>query len=261
MLVAVVIAGIGAWRRWIFLMPLAVGAGFLAVYVATGVPRFPPLDGSDWLFWAGIGVTLIGMVARVRFGWLLAGLTGVVAVLLLRPLHDVTGQVLWVTCGVFTIVGIALGWVAEVGQRRLGSFWTLAPFCVAAAGAGVVIFSSDSRTIGLHAIGLAAALGPVVVLGYRLRAAQGVAIVIVPLLAGLLLAGHFYAGVTCVNLSVLLGTPLLVLAGAFLPIKRVWVRGVIALLAVMIAVGAVTAPTALAAKKAAEADPYADVYK
>jgi hypothetical protein len=62
-------------------------------------------------------------------------------------------------------------------------------------------------------------------------------------------------------MSVLLGAPLLLLVGAFLPLKQRWVRGLIGLVAVTVAVAAVTGPTALAAKKAAEADPYADVYK
>jgi hypothetical protein len=53
----------------------------------------------------------------------------------------------------------------------------------------------------------------------------------------------------------------LLLAGAFLPVKKLWVRGLIGLVAVTIAVAAVTGPTALAAKKAAEADPYAEAYK
>jgi len=57
---------------------------------------------------------------------------------------------------------------------------------------------------------------------------------------------------------VLLASPVLLLVGAVLPVKRVWMRGVIALLAVTVAVAAVTGPIALAAKKAAEADPYAD---
>jgi hypothetical protein len=166
-----------------------------------------------------------------------------------------------VTTAVFAVIGAALAFVASVAQRRLGSFWILAAFCIATGGAGVVIFSSDSRTIGLHGIAAAAALGPVVLLGARLRAAQSVALLAAPLLAGLLLAGHFYAGVTCTNMTVLLAAPMLLLLGAFLPVKQQWLRGLIALITVTIAVAAVTAPTAIAAKKAAESDPYSDMYK
>jgi hypothetical protein len=216
-----------------------------------------------------IGLTVVavadGTIGKsaggLRFGWLLGAAVGVVAFVVLKPLADVSAQVLWVTTGVFAVTGAALVLVARVAEARLGSFWTLAAFCIASSGAGVVILSSDSRTIGVHGVAVAAALGPVFVLGARLRAAQSVAILAAPLIGGLLLAGHFYAGVTCTNMSVLLGAPLLLLVGAFLPLKQRWVRGLIGLVAVTVAVAAVTGPTALAAKKAAEADPYADVYK
>jgi len=268
-LIAAVIAAIGAWRRWAFFMPLAVGVGFLVSYAMTGVPKLPPLDGSDWIFWMAIGLTVValpdGTIGKsagwLRFGWLLGAAVGVMAFVVLKPLADVSAQVLWVTTGVFAVTGAALVLVARVAEARLGSFWTLAAFCVAASGAGVVILSSDSRTIGVHGVAVAAALGPVFVLGARLRAAQSVAILAAPLIGGLLLSGNFYAGVTCTNMSVLLGAPLLLLVGAFLPLKQRWVRGLIGLVAVTVAVAAVTGPTALAAKKAAESDPYADVYK
>jgi hypothetical protein len=269
-LVSAVIAAIGGWRRWGFAMPLAVGVGFLVSYALMGVPKLPPVDGSDWIFWLAIGLTMVAMAESaigrkagcgLRFGWLLGAAAGLVAFVELKPLGDVSGQVLWTTSGVFAVAGVALALVASVAQARVGSFWTVAGFCVAAGGAGVVILSSDSRTIGVHGVAVAAALGPVFVLGARLRAAQSVAILAGPLMAGLLLAGHFYAGVTCTNMAVLLGAPLLLLVGAFLPLERRWVRGVIGLVAVVIAVAAVTGPTALAAKKAADGDPYAEVYK
>ena len=263
-LVAAVIAAIGAWRRWSFAMPLAMGVGFVVAYACIGLPRFPPRDGSDWLFWLAMALTLLAVVDSLmgrRYGWLLGASAGPVAFVLLQPLADVPSQVLWVTSVVFAIAGLALTFTASISQRRLGGFWTLACFCVATLGAGVVILSSDSRTIGMHGLAAASALGPVVVLGARLRAAQSVALLAVPLLAGLLVAGHFYAGVTCRNMTVLLASPLLLLVGAFLPLKRRWLRGMIALLATTIAVAAVTVPTALAARKAVEADPYADFYK
>ena len=248
--ISALIACIGAWRRWPFTMPLAAGVAFIVAYAtAAGIPKFPPHDGSDWLFWLAIPLTLIAVGDSVvgaavmagahptwaaRYGWVLGASASAVAAVLLNPLADVESHVRWVTVAVFAIAGTALALVASVAQRRLGSGWTLAAFCIAIGGAGVVILSSDSRTIGLHGIAAAAALGPVFVLGARLRAAQSVALLAAPLLAGLLLAGHFYAGVTCTNMSVLLAAPMLLLIGAFLPIKQQWQRGVIALIAVTI---------------------------
>ena len=262
--VAAAIASLGAWRSWSFVMPLAAGVAFLVAYACLGLPKLPPSDGSDWLFWLAIPLTLLALVDSVmlvRFGWLLGASAGVVAFVLLKPLPDVGVQTLWTSGIVFAVAGVLLTLSASVSQRRLGSFWALAPFCVVTAGAGVLILSSDSRTIGMHGLAVAAALGPVVVLGARQRAAQSVAVFAAPLLSGLLLAGHFYAGVTCTQMTLLLATPLLLLVGAFLPLKRVWLRGLIVLLAATIVTAAVTAPAARAAKKAAEADPYADFYK
>jgi hypothetical protein len=101
----------------------------------------------------------------------------------------------------------------------------------------------------------------VLVLGARMHAAQSVAILAAPLLGGLLLAGHFYAGVSRSNMAVILAAPVLLMVGALVPLKQQWLRGLIALIAVTIAVAAVTVPTALTAKRAAEADPYAEIYK
>jgi hypothetical protein len=262
--VAALIASVGTWRRWSFVMPLAAGVAFLIAYACLGLPRLPPSDGSDWLFWLAIPLTLLALVDSVtspRFGWLLGAGAGVVAFVLLKPLPDVPRQTLWMTSIVFATAGVILTLAASIAQRRLGSFWTLAPFCVVTAGAGVLILSSDSRTIGMHGLAAAAALGPVVVLGARLQIAQSVTLLIAPLLAGLLLAGHFYASVTCSQMTLLLAAPLLLLVGAFLPLKRNWLRGLIVLVAATVATAAVTAPAARAAKKAAEADPYADFYK
>src|SRR5258706_14284397 len=71
-LISAVIAGIGAWRRWPFTMPLAIGAAFITAYATTGLPKYPPHDGSDWLFWLAIALTLIA-VAESLFGKLLVG--------------------------------------------------------------------------------------------------------------------------------------------------------------------------------------------
>jgi hypothetical protein len=265
--VAVVIAAIGAWRRWALVMPLAVGAGFLVAYACMTVPRLPPHDGTDWLFWLTIPATAWGVLdawwGRRWFG--APGLfAGVAAIVILRPLvpASVSGQTVGVVAAVMAVAGMAIAWVAGLAERRMGSAWVIAALCVAAGGAGVMVFSCNLRSVGIYGVALAAALGPVAVLAWRTGAARSVAVTVAPLVAGLLVAGHFYAdpGVTMRGAAVLMWAPVLLLAGAFVPGRRAWVRGVVGLLAVIIAVAAVTGPAALAAKKAAEADPY-EMYK
>src|SRR5688572_14811626 len=81
-IVSAVIAGIGRWRNWPWAMPLAAGAGFLTGYGLIGVPRLPPRDGTDWLFWLAIPATLFGVVDALvgkRWGWALGAAAGAVA--------------------------------------------------------------------------------------------------------------------------------------------------------------------------------------
>ena len=76
--IAGLIAALGRWRGWNWMPPVAVGAGFLAGYAAFGVPTLPPRDGTDWLFWLAIPLTLLGVVDATvlrerRWGWAVGG--------------------------------------------------------------------------------------------------------------------------------------------------------------------------------------------
>jgi hypothetical protein len=270
-IVSVIIAAIGWWRRWAWAMPVAAGAGFLAGYALLGVPRLPPRDGTDWLFWVTIPVTLLGVVDATvgrRWGWALGLAAGAVAVVIGMPVtpQTVSHATLWSTAAVFAAGGVLGCLAARVAEPRAGAWAVVAALCIAAGGSAVVVMSSNLRIVGVYGIAAAAALGPVAVFAGRLNAARSVAVVAVATVAGLLAGGRFYPdpGVTWVNLLVLLLAPALVLAGAFIPGKRAWMRGVVAVVLVAVAVAVVTGPTALSAKKAAEdaqTDPYADYYR
>jgi hypothetical protein len=169
---------------------------------------------------------------------------------------------LWVTVGVLAGAGVLLAWVASFAERRMGTAWTLLAFTMTLGAAGAMVMSSNLQTVGIYGLAAACAVGPVAVIARRdLGAARSVAVVAGPLLAGLLVAGRYYPepGVPLVDGLVLLAAPVLLLGGALLPVRRQWVRGIVALLLVVIAVAAVTGPAALAAKKAAESSP-ADPY-
>jgi hypothetical protein len=287
-MVSLALAAIGWWRGWRWVMPLAAGGAFIVAYaalglsglpprsgaewpawLARGVPKFPPSNGSDWLFWLAIPVTALGLLDAVvggRWGWILGATAGAVALGILRPLWGMTdGLTFWATIAVLTVVGVLHAWVASVVEQRAGSLWTIGAFAAALGGAGVMVMSSNLQTVGIYGLAAAAAVAPVALLSYRkLAAARSVAVVAVALLAGLLVAGRYYPdpGVPLVQGLVLLGAPVLLLIGAFLPVRREWVRGVVGLLAVIIAIAVVTGPAAVAAKKAAEsADPYEAMYR
>jgi hypothetical protein len=286
--VALVLGGIGRWLGWRWVMPLAAGGAFLAAYAAlgiatlpprtpgtpwltwaaAGIPRLPPADGTDWLFWLAIPVTVLGVVDALlggRWGWVLGASAGAVGVGILRPLSAmIDPQTLWITVGVLAVAGGLLAWVAGYAERRAGPLWTIGVFAAALAGAGVMVMSSNLQTVGVYGLAAAAAVAPIAfVAGRKVQASRSVAVVAAPLLAGLLAAGRHYPdpGVPLTQGVVLLLAPVLLLAGALLPIRREWARGLIGALAVIIAVAAVTAPSALAAKKAAETpDPYGGAY-
>jgi hypothetical protein len=269
-LVSALIAGIGWWRRWAWAMPLAAGAGFVTGYALLGVPKLPPRDGTDWLFWMAIPVTLLGVLDATvngRWGWALGAAAGAMAVVIGLPLapHAVSHASLYGTAALLALGGSAVCFAAHFAERRVTPAAVVGALCVAVGGAAVVVMSSNLRIVGVYGIAASAALGPVAVLMGRVRAARSVAVVAVVLLAGLLAGGRFYPdpGVTWINLTVLFFAPALVLAAAYVPGKRDWVRGAFAVLVVAIAVAIVTGPTALAAKKAAEeaeTDPYAGYY-
>jgi hypothetical protein len=262
--VSALIALIGLWRRWAWAMPVAAGAGFLAGYYAlSGVPRLPPRDGTDWLFWAAIPVTGLGVLDAAvprRWGWLLGATAGGLVLLIGWPLvpNTISAMELCAVAFVVAVVGAGLCLAGRVGEPRLESPAVVAALCITVGGAAVVVLSSHLRVVGVYGIAAAAALGPIAVLTGKLRAARSVAIVAIPLLAGLLAGGHYYPdpGVPWSQAAILMAAPLLLLPCAAIPTQRKWIRGVVAAVLVAILVGTVAGPTALAAKKAAEGDPY-----
>lgn len=271
-IVSVLIAGIGRWRKWAWAMPPAAGAGFVAgyaltIYAMTGsariVPRLPPLDGTDWLFWLAVPLTLLGVIdalAGGRWGWALGAAAGAVAWVIVAPLvpHAVTTTELAAAVAAFAVAGAAVAFCLQLAEPRVTATAVIAALCVTLGAAAVVVMSSNLRIVGIYGIAASAALGPVAVFAGKLpHAGRAVTVACVPLLAGLLVGGRYYPdpGVSWVNLVTLMIAPALLLIGAAVPGKKDWPRGAAGALAVAIAVAAVTLPTALAAKRAAEAEP------
>jgi hypothetical protein len=260
LIVAAAVAALEWWRKWPWAMPAAAGAGFMAGYALVGVPRLPPLDGTDWLFWLALPVTALGIVDAItgwRWGWVMGAAAGLVALLVVRPLtpQAVSTGAMVGTALTLAAVGAGLCYVARVVEVRTGPRTLVAGLCIVMGAAAVVVFSSNLRSGGLYGLAAAAALAPVALIAGR--RAEAVATVAIPILAGLLAGGHFYPepGVTWTHLIILMVAPALLLVGAVLPRKWPRLRAVASLLAVAVVTAAVAAPAARAAKKASEADP------
>lgn len=260
-LVALVLAALGRWRKWAWTMPLAAGAGFVVGYALVLLPALPPINGNDWLFWLAVPVTALGIIDAIfggRWGWALAivGAAGVVWVIG-RPL--LAGESL--TPGrlavLVAVVGAGAGAVClamRLAEPRVGSWAVVAALCITLGGAAVVIMSSGGRTLGLVGVAASAALGPIAVLIHRLPT-RGVVTVATSLLTGLFAGSWLYAypGISKLNFILLGAAPLLLFGVAYLPVgKRTWLRGVVGVVVVAILVAALTVPAASRAKKEAE---------
>lgn len=274
-IVAAFLALLGRLLRWGWLMPLALGAGFLTGYSLLDVPPLPPRDGTDWLYWVMIPITVWGVVDGImgsrrgaEFGGGIGGnilsgliggaLLGGLVLMLLKPL--ITGYVGGLHWGVVSTAslivagwGAAMIWLLTGASKRLGNWAVLAGLWLLLSGTAVVVMSSNMRVMGLYGIAAAAAMGPVMVLMGNVRGVRSVTLVALAILAGELVSGRYYPdeGISSVNLLVLGLSPLGLVLAMLVPGKRNWVRGLVGVLLVAIAVAAVTVPTALTAAKAA----------
>jgi hypothetical protein len=276
LIVSALVAAIGRRQNWAWAMPFAAGAGFLAGYALIGVPKLPPRDGTDWLFWLAVPVTVLGTLdATRRLGDgrvprhlpapLAAGLVAWVIVLplsatLSTPVHF--GMAMAFAAATYAVQS-ALGHAG----RRLGAATIVAALCVTVGASAVVLLSTNTRILGIYGIAAAVALGPVAALAGPMRCGRSVAIVAMSLLAGLLAGGHFYAdpGITWLQAGALFVAPAMVAVGSRISVGRhVWARGAVSLLLVAAVVSAITVPAALSAKRAAEQtsdDPYASYHQ
>lgn len=292
-LVAGLLAAIGRWRRWTWAMPLAAGVGFLTGYALLGVPSLPPRDGTDWLFWLAIPLMVLGMVEAwfasggaeipgfpadaestrahwrstlirllTPWTWTLGAVAGLVALVIMLPLArvgTVSGVATATTSVTLAIAGAVLVLLLRFAAERLGGVTTVAGLCIVLAGAAVIVMASNLRIVGIYGLAGAAALAPVALLSRDSRAGSATCLFAIPVLAGVVVAGRYYAvpGVTWTHFVLILSAPLLLPLAAAIPIGNLRARAVLALAAVAILIGAITLPTAIDAKRAAEDDPYA----
>src|SRR5204862_3203569 len=105
------IALIGAWRHWAWAMPLASAVGFLVAYGCLSLPKLPPVNGNDWLFWMAIplGVSAVIVSRDDRsWPWALGAVAGVVTFMLLRPLPDMPRATMWMMSLALAVAGALL---------------------------------------------------------------------------------------------------------------------------------------------------------
>ncbi|HSI32182.1 MAG TPA: hypothetical protein VK986_01220 [Tepidisphaeraceae bacterium] len=274
-LVAAVIALVGYWRRWAWAGAVAAGSGFLVAYGAQFAreprwfvaPPFPPHDGTDWVFWSAVPLTALGVGAALVRGWwgVIGGLAaGSVAYMVLWPVVKsgaVPHGAALADAAVVAGAGVLTVFAARFAAARVGGMWVVAALSVVAGGTGVLVMASGMKDVGLHGMaGGAAVFGAAVAALPRRgldssRVVTGIAVVATGIVGGLIAASRGYAdpALPWSSAGVILASPVLLVIGAFIPGRRRWVAGAIALLAVAVAVGGIAGPAAAKAKRDAEA--------
>ena len=155
--------------------------GFLAGYALLGLPKLPPRNGSDWLFWLAFPVTLLGMADAMlgrRWTWIFACATGVVGLVMVRPLAP--ANVTFAECGILAValaaVGMGIVLLLQAIEPRIGSGAIPWGLCIAVGGAAVTVMSSNLRTVGTYGIAASAALGSVALFAGTMARAEASAL-------------------------------------------------------------------------------------
>jgi hypothetical protein len=217
---AVLLAGLRPWRRpgaegrggWWGAWALAA-AFFAASWALRGRPHLPAREATEWIPWLAVPAAAAALpLARRLPGWgtwLARGaLSLALSVLLLLPLLRHTWSA---GAGTAWIAGLAaavllLWWALEGLAARLRDPSVPLVLLGVASGSGAVLMLSGSALLGQLAGALAAALGPLwLVSWWRKDAGLGRAAVpvVVVVLAGLWMAGRFYADLPAASAALL----------------------------------------------------------
>ncbi len=264
-IVSTIVALLGRWRRWTWPMPVAIGAGFLTgAFLISGNPGLPPADGTDWLLWAAIPAIILGLIdafVSSRWGFLLSAIAGLVAYLIARPLSPATVSIsqLWTLSISVAAMGVALCAALRFAETKLGAGPVLVALSILFAATGIVVLSSNLRIVGIYGLAAAASLVPLsLIVRTGTQPTRPIAIVGIALLSGLLVGGHLYPdpGISRLNAALLLTAPFLIAIAASIPVSSRLLRASIGTVLITALVAWIAIPIALAAKKAAEGDPY-----
>ena len=266
--VAAAVMLVVAWQPWRrehragarpWAVPLALAIGFvLGAGSVLGWPAFPPLDSVEWLWflalpWAAVGVAeSLVAISGVRLWLERALLASVSAWLLLRPLVPYTWDgakaAVWITglAGAMLLACAALDRCDNRSQR----ITTAAGVLILAAASGLVLMLSGSQKLGQLAGALSGSLLGYLVFACVARGAalgRGGVLVFAVLWSGLLIAGHFYAGLTRLNALLLFSAPLLGCLSDVRPLKGLkrWQRAAAHLVLIGLPCGIAVALAAL----------------
>ena len=209
---------------------LAIAGAFAVAFAGLrGRPAFPPRDAQTWLVYLGAIAVLIAILASVlphkrNWPWfvlapLSIGLILVTVWLLARSQIPLFGWKRFLLRAAVIAAGMIV-WFAlmELLAARGKGAAAAMPLVltIAAAVAAVTIVNAHSMFLGQLAGSIAAALGAITLLGLwlkKLSLSRGGVLTLTVLLLGVILAGHFFADLSRLDLILLGVAPLAAWAG------------------------------------------------
>lgn len=178
---------------------VSLAAGYLAGQVLSiGVPPFPPVESTQWLFVLACLSVLPGLFGPGILRWGLAGIVGAVLLsVTLAPMiryHWTTGEAaVWIG-GVFAILTALWCLLDSLASREDSGTLLLSTFLVVGLGSAVLMALSATTLLAHLATVMVAGLSALFVSSLRFRvSARGWLPVALTVLAGLALNGHLYA--------------------------------------------------------------------
>jgi hypothetical protein len=229
---------------------LALAGAFAAAFAGLrGPPAFPPRDAQTWLVYLAAISVLIAILAtilapRKTWPWFLLAPLSIILILvtvwlLARSQIPLFGWKRFLLRAAVIAAGMIVWWLLMEGlaARPKGMAAALPlVLTVTASVASVAIVNAHSVFLGQLAGSIAAALGAITLLGLwfkKLSLSRGGLLTLTIVLLGVILAGHFFADLSRLDLVLLGLAPLAAWAGE-LPWKGKRARFAVRVIAVLI---------------------------
>ena len=229
---------------------LAVAGAFAAAFAGLrGRPAFPPRDAQTWLVYLGAISVLIAILATVlapkkRWSWFVLAPLSIILILatvwlLARSQIPLFGWKRFLLRAAVIAAGMIVWWVLmEALAARPKGVAAALPLIltITASVAALTIVNAHSMLLGQLAGSIAAALGAITLLGVwfkKLSLARGGVLTLTIVLLGVILAAHFFADLSRLDLILLGVAPLAAWAGE-LPWKGKRTRFAVRVIAVLV---------------------------
>lgn len=226
---------------------LAIAGAFAAAFVGLrGKPNLPPRDAQTWLVYLGAASVLIAVAATVtaksrwRWGVVIASVALIAATVWFigRTQIPIIG---WrdFLVRMAVIAGCMVVWwllVDRLAARTKGPAVPLVLMTTASV-AALALVNAHSVFLGQLAGASAAALGAIMVLSLwfrKLSIAHGGVLTLAVVLLGVILAGHFFADLSMLDLILLAAAPLAAWVGEVKLIKSKRARFAVRVIAVLL---------------------------